>query len=632
MIPKLNCKTLLFVSDKKNLLTKLKSLKQVTRQYSNPLGLSFEGISEAQTLKTALAEDGDVQAIIIEAHFGLNLVKFINQFRPELNIYILLQDNEEADVVRDLSDDWVDGYFYENEPDYRGWFNIINAQLQEKSQTPFYDSLKNYVHLATDSWHTPGHSSGNSLRVSPWIHDFYDFFGENYFYSDLSVSVEMLDSLMEPRSIIAKAQQMAAKAFGARWSFFVTNGTSTANKVILQTLLAPGDKILLDRNSHKSVHHAVILSGADPYYLDSTVNTQFGIFGPVLKSTIKQAIEANPDAKVLLLTSCTYDGFRYDLKPIIDMCHEKGLKVIIDEAWYGHAKFHPELRPTALECGADYVGHSTHKVMSAFSQASMIHVNDPDFNAHIFRENLNMHTSTSPQYSMLASLDVARKQMVMEGFKLLSTTLKYAKEITQLINAIPGFRVLKLDELLPKECADENIKLDPTKITIDISSSGYTTDELQSLLLKDHDIQVEKTTFNTLSLLITIGTTKGKISRLYNALTRLAKQSKQQKRLYRTSQLPKFSRLACLPRDAYYSEGTLMALIDENDKVNANIIGKICADQITPYPPGIPVLVPGQEINEDILKYLTGLLMSQKHIEIHGIVYDGYLPCLRILQ
>lgn len=137
-----------------------------------------------------------------------------------------------------------------------------------KKHAPFYDQLKNYVLMAKDAWHTPGHSSGDSLRNSPWVSDFYDFIGEHIFRADLSVSVPMLDSLMEPTGIIAEAQKIAASAFGAHRTFFATNGTSTANKVILQTLLAPGNKLLLDRNCHKSVHHGVVLSGAHPIYLD----------------------------------------------------------------------------------------------------------------------------------------------------------------------------------------------------------------------------------------------------------------------------------------------------------------------------------------------------------------------------
>jgi arginine decarboxylase len=456
--------------------------------------------------------------------------------------------------------------------------------------------------------------------------------GEHVFDADLSVSVPMLDSLMDPKGVIAEAQHMAAQAFGARRTFFATNGTSTANKVIFQTLLAPGEKLLLDRNCHKSVHHGVVLSGAHPIYLDSALNRKYGLYGPVPKKTVLEAIRKHPDAEALILTSCTYDGLRYDLKPIIEAAHVKNIKVIIDEAWYGFARFHPEFRPTALEAGADYATQSTHKVLSAFSQASMIHVNDPDFREHLFRENFNMHTSTSPQYGLIASLDVARKQAVMEGYKLLSRTLALAKELRAQINSTGVFRSLELEDLLPEELRHDGIRLDPTKVTVDISGCGYTVDDLQKVLFERFNIQTEKSTFNTLTLLLTIGTTRSKVSRLYDALMRVAREKRAPRRLVRTPEIPAFTRLRYLPRDAFYCGGELVPVFDDKERVNKALARRVGADQIVPYPPGIPVLVPGQLITRDIAEYLASLLRSQKRMEIHGVVYEGYQPCVRVLR
>jgi arginine decarboxylase len=402
--------------------------------------------------------------------------------------------------------------------------------------------------------------------------------------------------------------------------------------VIFQTLLAPGEKLLLDRNCHKSVHHGVVLSGAHPVYLDSSLNRKFGLYGPVPKRTLFEAIRAHPDAQALILTSCTYDGLRYDLAPVIEAAHEKGIKVIVDEAWYGFARFHPTFRPTALEAGADYATQSTHKVLSAFSQASMIHVNDPDFKEHLFRENFNMHTSTSPQYGLIASLDIARKQAVMEGYKLLARTLELATEVRKLINSTQVFRVLELEDLLPPQVRNDGILLDPTKVTIDISGCGYTVEDLQKELFERYNIQVEKSTFNTLSLLFTIGTTRSKLSRLYDALMRIAREGRQPRRLVQTPEIPGFTRLRYLPRDAYYCGGELVPVFDERERVNRKLAGRICADQIVPYPPGIPVLVPGQVITPKISEYLANLLRSQKRTELHGIVHEGYQPCVRVLR
>lgn len=633
----------------------LKGLNAAARTLDNPLGIAFGGVATAQEALAAIETDGDIQAVIVDDKLytlpvarrngsekaggdkklqmsALELVQRITRFRPELDVYILIAKEQEDEVVDALFTEAVDGYFYREERDYRGIYRILNAQIQEKARTPFTDALKNYVWMAKDQWHTPGHSSGESLRGSPWVNDFYEFMGDHVFDADLSVSVPMLDSLMDPKGVIAEAQAMAATAFGARRTFFATNGTSTANKVIFQTLLAPGEKLLLDRNCHKSVHHGVVLSGAQPVYLDSALNRKFGLYGPVPRKTILDAIRRHPDAEALILTSCTYDGLRYDLAPIVGAAHAKGIKVIVDEAWYGFARFHPEFRPTAMEAGADYATQSTHKVLSAFSQASMIHVNDPGFREHLFRENFNMHTSTSPQYALIASLDVARKQAVMEGYKLLQRTLMLARELRQQINSTGVFRVLELEDLLPEEVRQDGIRLDPTKVTVDVSGCGYTVDELQKELFDRYNIQIEKSTFNTITLLLTIGTTRSKVSRLYDALMRIAREKRAARRLVRTPEIPAFTKLRYLPRDAYYCGGELVPVFDDREQVNKALHGRVCADGIVPYPPGIPVLVPGQLITPAVAEYLANLLRSQKRIELHGIVHEGYQPCIRALK
>ncbi|HUN67754.1 MAG TPA: ornithine decarboxylase, partial [Burkholderiales bacterium] len=265
----------------------VKGLNAAARSLDNPLGITFSGVATAREALAAIEADGDIQAVLADDKLyslpggkknggrakdaaargggktlqmsALELVQRITRFRPELDVYILIAQEKEDDVVDALFTEAVDGYFYREERDYRGIYRILNAQIQEKARTPFTDALKSYVWMAKDQWHTPGHSSGESLRGSPWVNDFYEFMGDHVFDADLPVSVPMLDSLMEPRGVIAEAQQMAAKAVGARRTFFATNGTSTANKVIFQTLLAPGEKLLLDRNCHKSVHHGVVL-------------------------------------------------------------------------------------------------------------------------------------------------------------------------------------------------------------------------------------------------------------------------------------------------------------------------------------------------------------------------------------
>lgn len=504
--------------------------------------------------------------------------------------------------------------------------------LVKRASTPFFSALSEYVQTQPDSWHTPGHSNGNSLRYSAWGTDFYHFVGQSMWQADLSVSVQSLDSLLHPEGVIAEAQNLAAEAFGAKQTYFATNGSSTANKVILQSVLTPGDILLLDRNCHKSVHHGVILSGARPIYLNSSVNESLGIFASVPKATILEAIAAHPNAKALILTNPTYDGLIYDLQPIIEAAHQHGIKVIIDEAWYGFARFHPIFRPTALELGADYVTQSTHKTLSAFSQASMVHVNDPDHNPHILRETFNMHASTSPQYSIIASLDVARQQMSMEGYSLLEKVLSIVATLHHKINETKLFRVLSLEELLPESLVNDNIRLDPTKVTIDVRATNYSGEEIQQILFDQFDIQVEKSTFATVTVLVTIGATANKMMRLIHALTTLSDTLPKRKRKPKKDsiKIPLFTRLAGLPRDAFYYGGTDIPVVKAG-KPNKALIGRVSCDQIVPYPPGIPVLVPAQVIDEAVLDYLAQLILSETNFEIHGLVRcdNGY--ALRVL-
>ena len=581
-----------------------------------------------------MLDSAGLQALILHSSRPSQQVERCLLRRPHCNLFVCLPQSE-RDRIDDLLERPIDGFFDEQEEDFSLVLREITAAIKQKAATPFADTLRDYVNSAKDAWHTPGHSGGDSIKDSPWVSDFYRFLGEHIFNADLSVSVQVLDSLLEPSSVIQEAQALAARAFGSRHTFFATNGTSTANKVILQSLLHPGDKILLDRGSHKSAHHGIILCGAMPVYLPSTLQVDYGLYGPVSRQVIFETIDANPDARALLLTSCTYDGLRYDLESIVEYAHRHDMKVIIDEAWYAHAAFHPELRPTALEARADYVTQSTHKMLSAFSQASMIHVNDPEFDEQRFREHFNMHASTSPQYAIIASLDMARKQMSMEGFDLLQNILDLSERLRESINATGVFRVLELPDMLASEIEADGIQLDPSKLTVDISRTGLSADAVQVELFDKYNIQVEKTTFNTITLLLTIGTTLGKVMRLENALKRMAKQTLDAGHatvLTPPPPLPATGAILRLPRDVFFEKGQLVQLMDAEANINEALPGPICADQITPYPPGIPVLVPGQEISREVLDYLRSILLSQRHIEVHGLTYRGELPQLRIAE
>lgn len=636
----LECRVALISADRQLASDWVNALNITAAQHENPFGLRFEAV-DAGAAERLVREEDKLQALIVDAGTeagGLAaaeaLVDRLHGLRAQLNVFLMAQSvfGGEGDVVSVSVRQRFDELFDRREGNFNQMFRLVQAFIARRASTPFADTLKEYVFSARDAWHTPGHSGGDSLRNSPWVGDFYRFMGEHIFNTDLSVSVQVLDSLLEPHSVIQEAQDLAAQAFGAEHTFFLTNGTSTANKVVIQQILGGGGKIIVDQACHKSVHHAIVMNRCEPVYLKSTLHPEFGIYGPVQRADIEQALDAHGDASLLVITSCTYDGLRYDLKPIIEYAHERGVKVLVDEAWYAHGHFHSELRPTALECGADYVTQSTHKMLSAFSQASMIHVQDPDFDEFRFRENLNMHASTSPQYAMIASLDVARKQMAMEGYGRLKQCLQMVETLRKAVDDTGVFRALTREDLIPEPLADDNIRLDPTKVTIDISASGYSGKEMQIKLFDQYGIQVEKTTYNTVTVLVTLGSTESKLLRLIHALKQLARNARRRPHVGTPRRLPEFTRLTCLPADAYFADTEELPLMDNGALAEKQLIGRTSADEIVPYPPGIPVLVPGQEISAQIVQFLQQLLQGQNATEIHGLIFRSDEPMLRVVK
>ncbi len=608
------------------------ALNDCARQFDggdNGFSLRFQGAAGPEEVLSLAYSDGRLQAIVIDSASVADpgeMVSRCKHLRPELDLFLAVSRGAS---MPDLPVELLD----RDDDKPRHLFRQIQRAIQLRARTPFADTLRDYVYSARDAWHTPGHSGGDSLRESPWVMGFYEMMGEHIFNTDLSVSVQELDSLLEPHSVIQESQDLAAAAFGADHSFFVTNGTSTANKVIIQHLLGSGGKMIVDQACHKSIHHAIILYGVEPVYLEASLKAEYGFYGPVTQQRILRAIDDHADARLLVLTSCTYDGFYYDLRPVIDYAHQRGMKVLIDEAWYAHGRFHPDLRPNALECGADYVTQSSHKMLSAFSQASMIHVGDPDFDEYRFREDLNMHMSTSPQYAMIASLDVARKQMSMEGFAQLSRCFAIANRLREGIDATGVFRVLTLADMLPGELAEDGIRLDPTKLSIDVSASGKSARRLQLELFEDHGIQIEKVTHNVLLVLVTMGATESKVLRLLSALRKLAARAPARAghRPRRVSALPALSPVEVLPRSAYFGATEEVPLIAEHHGVNPSLIGRTSANLVVPYPPGIPVLVPGQRITSEIATFLLDLHNAGSGIEIHGMPLPDNDPALRVV-
>jgi arginine decarboxylase len=623
-------------------------LEQISLSLQKSIGNFERNDMNFQVLECASAgdclqlikDDGDVQAVIMswdirarweeisgdqEGHIEHNaaIIAAIKGIRQEIPVYILGDDEKGMQIIHESVN--VESFFYRNDiiidPEFI--LGYILNDLDDRTQTPFWTSYKKYVVESNDSWHTPGHSGGASFRHSPYISDFYQFYGRNVFVSDLSISVDSLGSLSDSSNAIGRAQEAAAYTFEVQKTYFVTNGSSTANKIILQTVLRKGDKIIIDRNCHKSVHYGIIQAHAYPIYLNSVLNQHYGIFAPPSLDDIRAAIDTNPDAKLIVLTGCTYDGLLSDLKQVVDLAHAKGIKVFIDEAWFAYSLFHPQFRYySAINAGADYITHSAHKVLSAFSQASYIHINDPDFDHDFFREIYSIYTSTSPKYQLIASLDVCHKQLEMEGYKIINSLLQHIEELKGFVSKFKRIKILGPDDfanMFPHFKAD-NMGHDPLKILIDISQLDYSMSDIHRFLMDEIGLEIEKYTHSTLLVLLTLGGTRSKVIRLYNALKKLedgkAHLTRSKVKAKIPSDIPAID-LKMLPSEAFFGGRESIPL--------EHTVGRIAAGLVTPYPPGIPLLVPGQLIEKVHLDYIKALA-SQK-LTIQGM-FDGEIYVL----
>ncbi|MBU3023989.1 aminotransferase class V-fold PLP-dependent enzyme [Aestuariibacter sp. A3R04] len=622
-------------------------LEQLTDSIQNTIALFDRpdidiSIVEAASVEKALQVvhcDGDIQAVVFSWDTDVKqceidadnpgkqrvennaiVIEAIKAIRPELPVYVLGDAIKGLDIVNQSNG--MESFFYRNDiiSDPESILGYIINDFDDRNETPFWTAYKEYVLEANDSWHTPGHSGGASFRNSPYISDFYRFFGRNVFVSDLSVSVDSLGSLSDGTHAIGRAQAALANTFEVKQSYFVTNGSSTSNKIILQTLLREGDKVIADRNCHKSVHYGIVQARAMPVYLDSVFNPDYGIFSPPRLSQLRELIESNPDAKLIVLTGCTYDGLLTDLQQVVSLGHAHGMKVFIDEAWFAYSLFHPYFRHySAINSGADYITHSAHKVVSAFSQASFIHVNDPDFDKDFFKEVYSIHTSTSPKYQLIASLDVCRQQLEMEGYKILNELLSNVAEFKEQVSRFSKIRILEsadFKKIFP-HFSEDNIGHDPLKILIDVSELSYSNQEIHRFLMDEVGLEIEKFTHSTILVLLTLGGMRSKIVRLYNALKKLdqgkASLTKSKSRPSLPAIIPPIS-LEMLPSSAFFGEREAVPWQESQ--------GCIAAGLVTPYPPGIPLIIPGQRIEEDHINYMRSL--SNQKLTIQGL-YDGEL-------
>jgi arginine decarboxylase len=529
---------------------------------------------------------------------------------------------------------------------------------------------------AGTNWHTPGHNSGNSFDYSPFLHGFHDAFGSMTFRTDLSVSVESLGDLSTPEghTPLSEAQRQASEIFGSAQTCFVTNGTSTSNKAMLQTLLRPGETVLIDRNCHKSVHHAVVMSGAVPRFLPARYNARYGIWGPValedLEAELSRPTAPASKPRMLILTTCTYEGVLYPIWEIGRLCEKNGILFYADEAWAPHLNFHPfytqefpgraPVRYNAVNelCGAHFAVQSTHKALSAFSQASMIHVStrfkrlleDDSIRpfrwlrrrfglhghgsyekfSHDLHEFLRYWHSTSPHYPMLATLDIAGIQMRLEGLKIIEERLHWVAAFKQ--------RVARLCGLPEDECfvglggitgdgpgwERQGYLQDPLKMILSFRNEKSCR-RFEKQLLKAR-IQWEKSTPVTILFLVTAGTVEEHFEYLYRVCRQLYDCIGLPEEEFRIPSIPAAisEQAVVLPRDAALCDGELV-LLEESE-------GRICGQMLVPYPPGIPVFLPGLRITRPMIELIRDVVETEGPAAVHGLFTRGKKYFVEVLN
>ncbi len=619
------------------------------------------------------------------------------------------------DVLRELH-----GFIHMNEdtPEFVARLIIREAKAYLDSlPPPFFKALTHYAADGSYSWHCPGHSGGVAFLKSPVGQMFHQFFGENMLRADVCNAVDELGQLLDHTGPVAASERNAARIYNCDHLYFVTNGTSTSNKIVWNSTVAPGDIVVVDRNCHKSVLHSIIMTGAIPVFLMPTRN-HFGIIGPIPKAefeweNIKNKIEANPFAKdknakprVLTITQSTYDGVLYNVEEIKEMLDGKIDTLHFDEAWLPHATFH-DFYGDYHAIGADrprckesmiFSTQSTHKLLAGLSQASQILVQDAEgiqLDRDVFNEAYLMHTSTSPQYSIIASCDVAAAMMEAPG-----GTVLVEESIMEALDFRRAMR--KVDEEWgadwwfkvwgPNDLSEEGIEereawmlkanerwhgfgnlaegfnmLDPIKATIitpGLDVDGDFSDEfgipaaIVTKYLAEHGVIVEKTGLYSFFIMFTIGITKGRWNTMVAALQQFKDDYDKNQPLWKVlpefaAKFPRYERTGlrdlCTQIHEIYKKNDVARLTTEMylsnmvpamkptdafakmahreiDRVLIDELeGRITAVLLTPYPPGIPLLIPGEQFNAIIVNYLKFAREFNERFpgfetDVHGLV------------
>ena len=463
---------------------------------------------------------------------------------------------------------------------------------ERQFRTPLFDAMVSLAEAKKVSFHTPGHKSGKGISTR-----FRKFVGSKIFTIDLT-TLDEVDCLQKPVGVIKEAQELAAEAHGADRSFFLVNGTTVGNHAMILSTVLPGDEVLVARNAHKSILAGIILSGATPRFFLPRFDADLGIAVNVSVDAARAAMRDHPGARVVTVTSPNYYGIAADMPGVAAAAREYDRLLVVDEAHGPHLHFHPALPPSAVDAGADITVQSTHKIVGGMTQASMLHLREGRVDGARVAAILQMLQSTSPSYILMASLDLARMQMATEGRKLLGKAIELAEEARARINRIAGVRCLGAGQVE----AWGGFRLDVTKLTISVKGIGLTGYAASALLNTEFGIQVEMADLYNVLVIVSIGDRRDDLDRLVGGLEGLARRgSDRGARVADISAVPPVQEtaLACSPREAYFAPHASVPL--------SQAAGRVSADIVTIYPPGIPILVPGEIVSRTAVEYLQSL-------------------------
>lgn len=457
--------------------------------------------------------------------------------------------------------------------------------LSDQSRAPIFEALERYKSMRIVPFDVPGHKRG---KGNP---ELTKFLGEKCLTVDVN-SMKPLDNLCHPVSVIKEAEELAARAFGAQHAFFMVNGTTSAVQSMIMSVCKRGDKIIMPRNVHRSAINALIISGAVPVYVNPSINKQLGIPLGMSVADVKKAIEQNPDAKAVLVNNPTYYGICSDLRTITKLAHQHGMKVLVDEAHGTHFYFGENLPVSAMAAGADMAAVSMHKTGGSLTQSSFLLSNHPDLHQGYIRQIINLTQTTSGSYLLLSSLDLSRRNLALHGKAIFARVKELAQYAREEINKLGGFYAFS-SELID---GDAIFDFDTTKLSVHTRDIGLAGIEVYDLLRDEYDIQIEFGDIGNILAIISVGDNMFVMERLISAMAEI-------KRIYQKDKAGMYDHeyinpeVVMTPQEAFYAAKRAMPIEQS--------AGQICSEFVMCYPPGIPILAPGERITQEILDYIA---------------------------